>query len=237
LKPPFVAFLGGTQTFGKFVAKPYPLRVEHLTGVTSVNLGQLNAGVDVFARDEGVLKIARAARVNVLEVVGAANMTNPFYTVHPRRNDRFLQASVQLRAQYPEVDFSQFNFTQHMLNHLQRADPDRFAVLEKGLQRVWSRRMRQLVGKLGKNTVLLHFATVGEGPCAGGPMFVTPQMIATLGAQVAASVHVPVPPPDDAPDRGMVFNPVEREAARQLPGPDVHADAARLLRPVLDAMM
>ena len=63
-----------------------------------VNLGCLNAGPDVYLNDPEILRIASKADVTVLQVVGAANLTNRFYTVHPRRNDRFLHASPWLQT-------------------------------------------------------------------------------------------------------------------------------------------
>ena len=126
LEAPYVAFLGGTATFGKFIEQPFPLLVEHLTGGTSVNFGQVNAGLDVFSKDSTVLEAARGAQVTVVEVMGAANMSNRFYSVHPRRNDRFLHVLPDLRQLYYDVDFTQFSFTQHMLRHLYLRDSGRF---------------------------------------------------------------------------------------------------------------
>ena len=52
------------------------------------------AGTDDL-RDSPALAVAR---LTVLQVTGAQNMSNRFYSVHPRRNDRFLKASPLLRA-------------------------------------------------------------------------------------------------------------------------------------------
>ncbi len=57
--------------------------------------------------------------MTVIQVMGAHNMSNRFYAVHPRRNDRFLRASLGCcKTIYPEVDFTEFNFTRHMLTAL-----------------------------------------------------------------------------------------------------------------------
>ena len=137
LEGPYVAFLGGIVTFGKFIEQPFPLRVEHLMGVTSVNFGQVNAGLDVFANDASILEVAAQSKVTVMEATGAANMSNRFYTVHPRRNDRFLHAMPDLRRLYHDVDFTQFSFTHHMLGHLQQKDAVRFTEVQRVLQRTW----------------------------------------------------------------------------------------------------
>lgn len=232
LTQPYVAFLGATQTFGKFIEQPYPLRVEHLTGVTSVNLGQMNAGVDVFAKDETVLDIARAARACVLELPGAANMSNPFYLVHPRRNDRFVRASVQLCELFPEVDFSQFHFTHHMLGHLRRVDPARFGVVRSVLRKTWVRRMRGLLSHLGERTVLLRFG----GDPARAPAFVTDAMIEAVLPCAAGYVDLPVSAPEQAGE-AYACDPMEAPVAKLTAPPCAHRAAAQALRPVLDPLM
>ena len=124
-----LAFVGGTETFGKFMAEPYPALVEGLLGEACVNFGQVNASVDAFAQDPVVGGACRDAVLTVMEVTGAQNMSNRFYTVHPRRNDRFVRAASVLRAIYPEVDFADFCFTRHMLTHLHALSPVRFAIV------------------------------------------------------------------------------------------------------------
>ncbi len=243
LDAPYVAFLGGIQTYGKFIEQPYPLKVEHLTGVQSVNLGLPNAGVDVFANDPVVHEIVRGARACVVEVLGAANMSNRFYRVHPRRNDRFLDAAPQLQQIYPEVDFADFNFTQHMLGCLYALDPERFKPLRAALQRIWLRRMRRFLETLEGRVVLLWMER-NEPPddwsegVGQGPVFVTRPMLDALSTDVSATVIVPASPVARAQGTaGMLFNPLEEAAARQLPGPQAHAEVARALMPVLDAVM
>jgi len=244
LEAPYVAFIGGTQTFGKFIKQPYPLKVEHLTGVTSVNFGQVNAGVDVFLKDPVVLEAARAGRVTVLEVLGAVNLDNRLYRVHMRRNDRFLRASEELVRMYPQVDFSQFSFTNHMLQHLHRSGPEQFAVVERVLQSTWVRRMRQLLGLLGGKVVLLRLGRT-DGGLRGGPDqagteggLLTDEMVARLRPLVSAVVDMPVPQASGTLVRdGMVFTALEEGAARRVAGPQVHTAVARALQPVLDSLM
>ncbi|MEH6645239.1 DUF6473 family protein [Sulfitobacter sp.] len=243
LKDPYVAFLGGTQTFGKFIEQPYPLRVEHLTGVTSVNLGQMNAGLDVFASDPVVLGAASGARITVLEVLGASNLSNRLYSVHPRRNDRFLRTAPDLQKLYPEVDFSQFNFTQHMLSDLHQRDSHRFSTVRRSLQRSWLRRMRQLIAALRGQVVLLRIGgdlwdqtwPVGRG---FGPVLVNDAMIEGLRGTVSAIVNVPANL-DDGNTRyeGMIVSALEEEAAKAVAPPSVHAAVAQALLPVLDRLM
>jgi hypothetical protein len=243
LREPYVAFIGGTQTYGKFIEQPFPLKVEHLTGVPSVNFGQVSAGLDVFAKDVFVQEAARGARVTVLEVLGAANLSNRLYTVHTRRNDRFLRASAELQKLFPKTDFTQFNFTQHMLIYLMREDENRFAVLKRSLQRVWTRRMRQLLHRLGPKVVLLRIAA---GPFAadtpeeilGYPALVTDDMLDGLSGYVSAIVDIPIEAQRGLQMQdGMAFDAHEADAAGVVAPPSVHTAVAKALCPVLDQLM
>ncbi|HLQ19378.1 MAG TPA: DUF6473 family protein, partial [Tabrizicola sp.] len=92
LSLPYVAMLGGSATFGKYVERPYPALVEAALGRPVANLGGLNAGPDFYLTDPAALDVAARAQVAVVQVTGAEALSNPFYTVHSRRNDRFLAA-------------------------------------------------------------------------------------------------------------------------------------------------
>lgn len=87
----YVAFLGGTETYGKYVETPYPDLVGEEVGCATLNLGCVNAGLDAYLNDETVMDLCAASDVTVLQITGAQNMSNRFYAVHPRRNDRFLR--------------------------------------------------------------------------------------------------------------------------------------------------
>ncbi|MDZ4134850.1 MAG: DUF6473 family protein, partial [Paracoccaceae bacterium] len=154
LDDPYCAVLGGTEAYGKFIPSPYPALVEAQTGLKTVNLGCVNAGPDVYLNDPEVLEIAANARLTIVQLMGAQNQTNRFYSVHPRRNDRFLSASPWLRTIYREVDFTEFHFTRHMLQTLQDVSPDRFDVVAEELRAVWVGRMQDLLGRLRGKTLL-----------------------------------------------------------------------------------
>ena len=233
LEGPYVAFLGGIVTFGKFIEQPFPLRVEHLTGVTPVNFGQVNAGLDVFANDASILEVAAQAKVTVMEATGAANMSNRFYTVHPRRNDRFLHAMPDLRRLYHDVDFTQFSFTHHMLGHLQQKDAVRFTEVQRVLQRTWVRRMRRLLPQLSEEVILLRVQMEGDSPVG-----VVDDMIDRLGQLLSAVADIPDTQLfEEETPVGMAFNLLEEQAAKAVPQPHVHAAIAQALRPVLDRLM
>ena len=236
LESPYVAVLGGTETYGKFVPDPYPAVMEAETGLRMVNLGAVNAGLDVYLKDPALLDIAHGAQVVVVQVVGAQNLSNRFYQVHRRRNDRFLGATAALKDLYPEVDFTEFSFTRHMLLTLQRVSAERFERVAEELRHVWSRRMTQLLQKTGSQTLLLWFA-FHKPPRPGAPVDLTRDpilvdaaMLAKVRPLAAAYVEAVASPSARAEGlEGMAFTPLEEPAAMGVPGPAAHQDLARKL--------
>ena len=81
--------------------------------------------------------------------MGAQNMSNRFYQVHPRRNDRLTRVSTVMQAIFPEVDFSEFCFTRHLLTRLAEVAPERFPILREELQAAWTARMRTFLEATG----------------------------------------------------------------------------------------
>jgi Domain of unknown function (DUF6473) len=235
LVSPYIAAVGATETYGKFVSQPYPALIEAATGITTVNLGCVNAGPDAFLNEPEVAEIAGRARVTVLQVPGAQNLSNRFYAVHPRRNDRFLRAEPALRALYPEVDFTEFHFTRHMLHALHATGPRRFAEVADEVRAVWVERMVALVGRLGR-VVLLRLTdpegAAGDRPgtLRRDPIPVDAAMLAALRGHVADQVEVRVSPSARAEGvAGMAFAPFDRMAAAELPGPAAHREIAAAL--------
>lgn len=240
LRGKYVAFLGSTETYGKYIPEPYPALVEQELGVTCVNLGCVNAGHDVYLHDPYVMELAGQARVRVLQIGGAHNMSNRFYTVHPRRNDRFLKSSRLMRQIFGDVDFTDFTFTRHMLESLCRFAPDRFAMLREELQAAWVARTRLLVQRLGGPVVLLWFAPhrMPGGPEAEtigtDPLFIERWMVDALRDDVAEIVDATISASAQAAGlQGMVVPPGEEAVAAAMPGAVAHAEAAGLLLPAL----
>ncbi|WP_226782197.1 DUF6473 family protein [Oceaniglobus trochenteri] len=235
----FIAVLGGSETYGRYLPDPYPALVQDRTGVRTVNFGYMNAGVDVFLHDETVIEACRRARAVVLQVTGAQNLSNRFYSVHPRRNDRFVRASPMMRAVFPEVDFTEFHFTGHMLDALARTSEARFALIRDELRRVWVQRMNLLMAQIARPVILLWMADRGpddpaESAGDGAPMFVTRRMLRQLRGRIARIVeHCPPGGQGAGTTEGKVFSPLEAPAALLMPGPDAHEAVAEALERVL----
>lgn len=238
----YIACLGGTETYGRFVTRPFPDLLEAGLGRTTVNFGCINAGLDVFLHDKVIMRACAQAALTVVQIVGAQNMSNRFYSVHPRRNDRFLRASRRMTEIWPDVDFSEIHFTRHLLSVLQASSPGQFAKLRHELNEAWVARMRSLARELGGRVVLLWMSDRRPDDPAelddGGPLFVTGSMIEAVLPDVLDVVEVVSPRRFGREEtRGMVFPELERPVAESLPGPTMHGLTAEALAPRLEALL
>jgi Domain of unknown function (DUF6473) len=232
--------LGGSLTYGRYVARPWPALLEEATGRMVLNLGVPHAGPDAWLNDPDLLRMAAAADLRILQVPGAVNLSNRFYTVHPRRNDRFLRASPALRRLYPDVDFTEFAFTRHMLRALASRGANRFGAVAAALADAWLDRMGLVLAALRGPTVLVWIAdrtpdvsgACWPGLSDGAPMLVDARMLAALRPQVAGLVEVVVPEWADGIE-GKLFPALEEPAARVTPGPRVHRAVADAMGPLL----
>ena len=240
----YVATLGGTETYGKFVSAPYPDLLERELGMPVANLGCMSAGPDVFLHEPEVTRIAAQACVTVVQLLGAQNLSNRYYVVHPRRNDRFLGATPLLRSIYPRMDFTEFNFTRHMLRSLQQSSTDRFEVVAEELRAAWVTRMKQLLTRLTGRTILLWMSEVPppsptrRGDLVRAPLLVDSEMVAAI--RPMASAYVEAVSSAEARSQGMAgmdYAPFEAAAATGLPGPLVHREVADALLPAINRLI
>lgn len=237
LEPPYGVVLGGTETYGKFVPVPFAAALEARTGLRMVNLGVVNAGPDAYLGDGAVLEIAARAELCVVQVMGAQNLTNRYYQVHPRRNDRFVRARPLLRTLFREVDFTEFNFTRHLLQGLLQVSPQRFERVAEELRAVWLRRMTELLGALPGRKMLLWFAdhapplADARPDLTADPLLVDRAMIEAVRPLVSDYLEV-LAEAETGPE-GRCLDPLDLPAARLLPGPLAHRQAADALAGVL----
>lgn len=241
LTAPYLAFLGSTETYGKFVETPFVDILQDRLGMACANFGCVNSGVDVILNDPFLSDAANRSCVTVLQVPAGQNMSNRLYTVHPRRNDRFVSATTMLRSIYPEVDFANFHFNKHMLGELRALSEDRYWIVEQELRQAWIARMRTLLTQISGRVVLVWLSrrSPGNPDHAGSdPMHVTGEMLELVVPQATEFVEVTLSPEAlENPLEGMVCTQMEAPAARQMLGPRAHVEIADTLHPVLSAMI
>ena len=243
LDRPYLAFLGSTATYGKFIKKPFPTLIEKAMRQTCVNLGCVNGGIDVIMGDQVVLDICKNADMTVIQIMGAHAQSNRFYSVHPRRNDRFLGASTVMQAIFHDVDFSDCAYTRHMLSKLHATSVERFETVVAELREAWSARMRTLIETIGENVILLWMSdtpmsdqpwSLHPAQLQADPLFINKEMVEGLRPLVRDIVAVT---PSSAAlaegARGMFFPPSQQQAAVEMLNPACHREAAQELIPAL----
>lgn len=228
----FIAAIGGTETFGRFVAQPFPALIGQMTAVPVANLGVPHASAALFCAEEALIAAAARARIVIVQLGGVEGLPNPYYRVHPRRNDRLLSVSDRLRGLYPGIDYTQICFVRHLLSEVKAASPDHFRRIRDELRREWSWRYRELLERLACPVVLLWISrrrpdrqTRDLG--RDDPLFVDRRMIEGLRPYADDVVEVQLGPEPDT--RGMVLGPLDAPAAERLPGPRAHAEIAMAL--------
>ncbi len=154
----YIALLGGGETFGRNVSKPFAAQLQVTLNTPCVNFGVMNAGLDLFLKAPEVLGIAERAEAVVLQILGAQNMSNRYYAVHPRRNDRFLRASDVLMDMYPDLDFTEFHYNKHLLERLHSKGRDRFSLVRSELSKAWVARMKHMLSLFPCPVILLWLA-------------------------------------------------------------------------------
>jgi Domain of unknown function (DUF6473) len=231
----YMVVIGGTETFGKYVPLPFVDQLEQSLEVPVVNLGIANAGPDVFLADDEIARIATGAAAVVVQVLGAHNQTNPYYAVHPRRNDRVLSVSPRLRSLYREVDFAEFHFTRHLVKTLHGVCKTRFAIVAAELQTLWVERMIALMKRLGPHIVLLWTGTQPPKDRADDeigpryPALVDRGMMAKVAAHAALQIEI-CPPAE----RGAGADAMQAMAEQAgLPWMQAHRRIADTLIPIL----
>jgi hypothetical protein len=228
----YIAVLGGTEVFGRFVSDPLPALLQEWTGRPVANFGVPQAGLSLFSEEPWLMDAASRADVTVLQVLGAQNMSNRLYSVHARRNDRFLAVSPDLREMFPKVDFAEINFTGHLIEELSK-DVMSFQKLVDELKWAWLQRMRRLVSIIQGDVILLWMSD--RRPDEGGlsrhasePLFVDRLMLDEMSTQVASIVEVVTEKTPQKLDE-MITLEGEKDAAMRLPGPNDHMRAAEAI--------
>ncbi len=242
LNDPYIAFLGGTEVFGRFVCEPFPAVTESLLNRPCINLGGVNAGLDSFLSDAGLMRVAQEADLVVMQVMGAQNLTNRYYKVHPRRNDRFLQARPPLVSLYPEIDFTEFHFNKHLLSRLRDVCDARFETLRVHIQSDWVSRMGDLISTLNGRLVLLwlRYNLGGVDLVNREPVLIEQEMVESLRHLVEDVVEIPVTTAGLANDvTGMEMGPLDLPTARLMLGPREHnrigCETAECLQAIVNA--
>lgn len=252
LTQPYVACLGGAQTFGRYVARPYPSLLGEALDMTVANFGAASAGPGFFLRDSRVIEAASAAEVCVIQVMSARSLSNRLFKVQIGRNAQIEAVSKALESLFPHVDFETFTYAHNMLNQIADEDPEKFLEVETEMKAAWVARTRVLLEAIDTKRVLFWFSE--REPEGGGsrnsnhpalkyPQFVDQEMldaITPLVDRVVRCVSSAGIPQSLLKDGKTVLQtpfgmPVSEN--RYYPSPEMHAEAAAALAGPVRALM
>lgn len=237
LSDPYITFLGGTAFYGRYVTQAIPDRVEAAIGLGCVNLGLMNGGVGVMGC-EAMLALANGGAATVVEVVGAHNLTNQFYRVHPRRNDRLVAPTRLFRQVFPELDLCDVHFTRHLLSMMKRDAPNRYDTVVEELRSAWVEHMARLLEGLKGPSILLWIVPAPVPGAEPGldqdPLLVDRASIQAVSGLVDRVVEVRETPAILAQGRlGMQVPETDSQIASALPrGALLREGAMALLDPL-----
>jgi len=240
----YIAFLGGNETFGKYVPDPFPDLIETDIGIKAINLACMHAGPDAYLGDPKVMDICNSAQAVVLQAPHTINLSNRFFTVHSRRNDRFLRASSMFQSLFSELDFTDFTFVRHMLSVCRSASAEKFELVVKEMQKAWVMRMGQLLKQIECPKIVFalqaHHPSDQDNKCVLGPepFFVQQDMLDGLGSKANAVIrYEPTQQAVENSQLGMVFPLSEEHISRHIMGPSAHEEVAEELSALLKKVL
>ena len=244
LDKPYLAFIGGSETYGKFVEKPFPAQLGDQLGMTAANWGAPQAGPGFFLKDPVILEACSNAKICVVSVMGATNMSNRMYSVFHRRNARIRDVSKVLPLLFPDVELERFKFVHNLLFNLHRANPANFRAVELELREAWVARMKELLEAIETTRVLVwmsvrtpeeDFGPIERDDFLIPPAFVNRDMLEAV-APMADLVIEYVPDPElsnsDAkagPKVSFSSEPAPEKWQTLYPGQAVHNQASELI--------
>ncbi|WP_254055806.1 DUF6473 family protein [Ruegeria sp. EL01] len=221
LDKPFVACVGGDETFGRFVETPFPAVLGAQLGETCANFGSLFCGVEAMSRDQGLLDLINRSRLCVLQAPCVSYQSNRFYRVHSRRNDRFLEPMQDLVDLYPEEDFTEVHFVRHLLSKLHAKSDARFDLVAQELRAGWVQNLHSLLGRIVPPVVLLCLRVQRDH--TQDPIPVDGAMTDQLRPQCASVVQRSVCVSGESDElEDMLFGTLQVPMAAHMIGPAAH---------------
>ena len=225
---PYITFIGGSEPFGKFVLEPFPKLVEKQIGRTCVNLGTPGAGPGFFLKDPVVLETCSKSETCIIQVMGAAPLSNRMYSVFPRRNMRLRGVSGVLRSLYPQVDFSKFRYVAAMNRYLKAEDSEAYKVVLAEQRSAWMARMFELLQDIETTKILLWIRPEGGSDLEHS---VTQEMVDVLSSHVDNVLTIPVIVPENG---GKGLTGLRKDTGWMTRG--VHAKIAKAVSVELQAL-
>lgn len=246
LDAPYIACIGGSETFGKFVDRPYADCLSARLGMTVANFGTPGAGPTFFLRDPVLLETLSRATLCVVQIGAGWANSNRLYAVRKRRNERLSGVSEMLKLMYPELELDKFRYVQKMLGKMYSVDATRFRMVEHEIRAAWVARMSELLDQIETRKALFWFSErAPEEERADlppeqrlAPAFIDAGMLGALEGRADARIDCVVPPEEGNLLR--LDQPVMTEGlivSRSHPSPRMHEIGAERLDAALGPLL
>lgn len=240
LSQPYIACIGSSETYGKFVERPFPALLGKTLAMSVANWGTPDAGPAFFLKDPVMIEACCNAQLCIVQIMPALNMSNRLYSVFQRRNGRLKEPSDMLQLLYPSVDFSRYRYVHNMLGKLQTTDDEKFKLVENELRLAWIARMKELLEAIEAPKLLFWISQRSPDDNSGRlsrrspgatPALVNRQMLEMI-APLADGVVEYAASRAEAQGKEMdrVCPPEHEVAARRHPSATMHKVAAGVLR-------
>lgn len=242
----FISYLGGAQTLGRFVQRPYPSLIEAETGWSALNLGFGGGKPEFYLNAQGALDVVNAGACAVVQVMSARGSPNSIIRA-VRNENNFVRYHGRNGGEATDE-----LFVDHAYRRLLREEsPETITKCLQETREAWVRDMSQLLNAIRVPKLLLWFsvrtphyvADTRELAAFLGPypQFVDEAMLERLRPLADRYVEC-------VSSRGMPSQLVDRAtgepvpvfADRQAPAlntyypsPEMHEDAAALAAPQL----
>ncbi|MGR3493408.1 MAG: DUF6473 family protein [Shimia sp.] len=177
--PPSVALVGATSVFPSGPTIP---------GVCDLRVP--NSGPDAVFQMPDIIPKARRADAVVVCLPSAANTSNRYYRVHPRRNDRVVSVSTDLRAEAPGMEWIDIHYTGHLMQALGTAHGHVLDRVVTAVQAAWLIRMKALVRCFSAPVMLAWIE--GEGACGPIASYVTKAMVEDVSELTEGMTVIPM---------------------------------------------
>jgi hypothetical protein len=191
---PFLACVGAAQTFGRFVARPYPAQLEALSRRPVLNLGLSGAGPESFLKRGTLQELMRKAEIVVLQIMSGRSVSAGVFRC--RANAGVLEFVEGPRAGEVRVAKDAYAILKREYG------ANAFSEQVAAVREAWVDRYRRLLGEIERPTYLLWMSNrsphaMVEDPDDLGtfPHLVTEGMVAALAQHCAGTIDATLDKP------------------------------------------
>lgn len=216
LKRPFLAIWGGSDLFGRYVPEALSHFLARDLDQQVVNFSIQQAGVDALMWQGLFERYAQEAQMNIIQTLPILNASNPYYKVHPLRNDRVTLISPKLKALFPEARFEEVYFIGHLWQEVKMICPDRAKLMRADVSGYVQKKFDHMLELVPQDRrIVVDVSHGGSTQRVLGP---EDTISYGVSHEVLSSAQL-----------GMIFQEFERVRASQVLSAQAHKDLAAML--------